>query len=71
VMTKTDKLNKSQAATRIAAIVASLGLDEDQVIPFSSVTGLGRDDLAEAVMALVNTPGEAAPSLPLGASPEE
>lgn len=56
VMTKTDKLTKSQAATRIAAIVSSLGLDEEQVIPFSSVTGLGRDDLAEAVMSLVHTP---------------
>jgi GTP-binding protein len=57
VMTKTDKLTKAQAATRISAIVASLGLDEEQVIPFSSVTGLGRDELAEAVMSLVNTPG--------------
>jgi GTP-binding protein len=53
VMTKTDKLTKSQAAKRIEAIVASLGLDEDQVIPFSAVTGAGRDDLAEAVMSLV------------------
>jgi GTP-binding protein len=52
-MTKTDKLTKSRAAERIAAIVASLGLDEDQVIPFSSVTGEGRDELAEAVMSLV------------------
>lgn len=56
VMTKTDKLTKSQAATRIAAIVASLGLDDDQVIPFSAVTGAGRDDLAEAVMSLVALP---------------
>ena len=41
VMTKTDKLSKAAAAERIASILASLGLDEDQVIPFSSVTGLG------------------------------
>jgi GTP-binding protein len=79
VMTKTDKLTKAQAATRIAAIVASLGLDEDQVIPFSSVTGDGRDDLAEAVMSLVATPAPSAdvetdttdPSLSPGAQPEE
>jgi GTP-binding protein len=75
VMTKTDKLTKSQAATRIAAIVSSLGLDEDQVIPFSAVTGEGRDDLAESVMSLVATPPEPTeetdPSLSLGAEPEE
>jgi GTP-binding protein len=60
VMTKTDKLNKSQAAARITAITASLGLEDDQVIPFSSVTGAGRDDLAESVVALVSGPGNAA-----------
>jgi GTP-binding protein len=53
VMTKTDKLSKAQAAERIAAISASLGLEADQVIPFSSVTGVGRDDLAESVLALL------------------
>ena len=53
VMTKTDKLTKAQAATRITEITASLGLDEDQVIPFSSTTGLGRDDLAESLLALI------------------
>jgi GTP-binding protein len=53
VMTKTDKLSKAQAATRIRAITASLGLEDDQVIPFSAETGEGRDDLAESVMALV------------------
>jgi GTP-binding protein len=71
VMTKTDKLTNAQAATRIAAIVSSLGLDEDQVIPFSAVTGLGRDDLAEAVMSLVSTPETTDPSHSLGESPEE
>ncbi len=53
VMTKTDKLSKAQAAERIAAISSSLGLESDQVIPFSSVTGAGRDDLAESVVALL------------------
>jgi GTP-binding protein len=53
VMTKTDKLSKAQAAERITAISASLGLESDQVIPFSSVTGAGRDDLAESVVALL------------------
>jgi GTP-binding protein len=55
VMTKTDKLSKAQAAARITAISASLGLEDDQVIAFSSVTGAGRDDLAESLMSLVAT----------------
>src|SRR3954465_5620789 len=45
VMTKIDKLTKAQSAARISTIVAALGLDADQVIPFSAVTGEGRDDL--------------------------
>lgn len=53
VMTKTDKLSKAQAKTRITAITASLGLEDDQVIPFSSETGEGRDDLAESVVSLI------------------
>src|SRR5262245_17135919 len=53
VMTKTDKLSKAQARTRITAITASLGLEDDQVIPFSSETGEGRDDLAESVVSLI------------------
>jgi GTP-binding protein len=61
VMTKTDKLSKSQARTRITAITASLGLEDDQVIPFSSETGEGRDDLAESVMALVSAASSANP----------
>lgn len=53
VMTKTDKLSKAQAQARIKEISASLGLEEDQVIPFSSETGVGRDELAEAVVSLI------------------
>lgn len=53
VMTKTDKLTKAQAAERIQAISSSLGLEEDQVIGFSSTTGAGRDDLAESLVALL------------------
>ena len=56
VMTKTDKLSRAQAAERITTISAALGLEQDQVIPFSSVTGLGRDDLAESLVALLEEP---------------
>lgn len=71
VMTKTDKLTDAQATARIAAIVSSLGLDEGQVIPFSAVTGLGRDDLAEAVISLVTTPHQPAAVDAADEQPEE
>jgi GTP-binding protein len=53
-VTKVDKLSHSAIRTRVAAIAKTLGLDEDQVIPFSAVTGVGRQELAEAVMSLLS-----------------
>src|SRR5436305_1647640 len=38
-LTKTDKLSASQRKTRIAALTEELSVSEDQVIPFSAVTG--------------------------------
>jgi GTP-binding protein len=55
-LTKIDKLTRAQRASRIAALTKQLGTSEDQVIPFSAVTGEGRDELAEAVVALVEQP---------------
>jgi GTP-binding protein len=55
-LTKTDKLSSSQRKARIAALTEKLSVSEDQVIPFSAVTGEGRNELAEAVMALVDQP---------------
>lgn len=60
VMTKTDKLSRAQVSARITAISASIGLEDDQVIPFSAVTGLGRDELAEALISLVSVTPEQA-----------
>ena len=71
VMTKTDKLTKSQAAARITAITASLGLEDDQVIPFSAVTGAGRDDLAEALQSLIAASSIEARDEPGEEPPEE
>jgi GTP-binding protein len=56
VLTKTDKITPAQRAEHIAAISATLGLDEEQVIPFSATTGDGRDELAEAIEALLGQP---------------
>lgn len=53
VVTKVDKLSAAQAAARVTALIAQLGVDADQVIPFSARTGEGRDDLAAAVEALM------------------
>ena len=55
-LTKIDKLTAAQRKSRVAALLDALEVTEDQVIPFSAVTGEGRDELAEAVVALVEQP---------------
>ena len=52
--TKIDKLTRAQVAGRIRAITNIVGLEDEQVIPFSSVTRVGRDELAEAIASLVD-----------------
>jgi GTP-binding protein len=52
-ITKMDKFGAEAGKVRVAEIAKSLALDEDQVLPVSSHTGLGRDELATAVMSLV------------------
>jgi GTP-binding protein len=56
VFTKVDKLRARERAERLPALLATLGLDEDQVLVFSSRTGEGRDALAEAVVELCAAP---------------
>jgi GTP-binding protein len=53
-LTKTDKLSKSAAKTRAAEISRALGLDAEQVIPFSAHSGEGRTELLEAITQLVD-----------------
>ena len=55
-ITKVDKLSRAAIGKRIGDITAALGLDDDQVIPFSAVTGMGRDELASAIVALMQPP---------------
>ena len=43
---------------RVRDLARIAGVDEDQVIPFSAVTGLGRADLAEAILGLVTRDAE-------------
>jgi GTP-binding protein len=56
VLTKTDKLKPREASARVKAIGELLHLDAEQMIPFSAVTGAGRDELAEALVSLVEQP---------------
>ena len=46
VLTKMDKLTPAERKVRASERAAQLGLDTDQVIPFSAVSGEGRDALA-------------------------
>lgn len=55
-LTKIDKLTPNQRKERLAALTGELAVSEDQVIPFSAVTGEGRDELAAAVVALLEQP---------------
>jgi GTP-binding protein len=56
VLTKIDKLRAREVPERIHAIAVSLHLEDDQVIPFSAETNQGRDELAAALMALIEQP---------------
>jgi GTP-binding protein len=53
VATKTDKLPRARVGERVRELAAQAGVDEEQVIPFSAVTGAGRVELAEAILELV------------------
>ena len=59
-ITKVDKLGAAERAKRIRDLTVGLRLDDDQVIPFSAHTGLGRDELAAAVVSLVEATPESA-----------
>jgi len=53
VLTKMDKLKRSARDRKIHGIVERLGLDLEQIVPFSAVTGEGRDELLTAVEGLL------------------
>jgi GTP-binding protein len=53
--TKVDKLRAAERAGRIEALAREAGVEQEQVIPFSAVTGVGRNELAEAIVSLVES----------------
>ena len=61
VVTKIDKLNQRAAKARIGELARLLQLEDEQMIPFSAMTGAGRDELAEAIVSLIEQPSWKAP----------
>ncbi|MGH7483345.1 MAG: ribosome biogenesis GTP-binding protein YihA/YsxC [Longimicrobiales bacterium] len=53
VLTKMDKLKRSERQRRVARVRTELGLDADQVLPFSARTNEGRDELLAAIDVLL------------------
>lgn len=53
VLTKVDKLKRSERPRKVGGIVERLGLDMEQIVPFSAVTGEGRDALLAALEGLL------------------
>jgi GTP-binding protein len=55
-LTKADKLSKSAIATTANTLAKQLALLPEQIIPFSSRTGEGRAELAQAMMDILAQP---------------
>ena len=54
--TKVDKLKPLAAVERVRVLAEQVGLDPDQIVPFSARTGEGRDELATALVELLAMP---------------
>ena len=52
-LTKSDKLNKSEARAKVTDVSRKLALEPEQVIQFSAHSGEGRHELLEAITQLV------------------
>jgi GTP-binding protein len=55
VLTKVDKLTRSERAAQVRTVLRSLGIEPDQAIEFSSKTGEGREELLASLEALVTS----------------
>lgn len=53
IATKIDKLRGAERDRRLRELARDAGVDEEQVIPFSAVSGEGRDELAQAIRDVV------------------
>lgn len=67
IATKLDKINRSQVAKHVRALREGLSADKDTVvIPFSSLTKQGREEIYELLDSLLLPDGESAPEDTLG-----
>jgi GTP-binding protein len=53
VLTKADKFSRNQQIKRINEIKKGISFDETEMIPFSSTSGLGKDELWESLVKLI------------------
>ena len=53
VLTKMDKLKRSQRAAAVTRARDALGVEEEQLLPFSAKTGEGRSELLQALDGLL------------------
>lgn len=56
VLTKVDKLKRSERERRFTATARKLELDMEQIVSFSAVTGEGREPLLAALQSLLTRP---------------
>jgi GTP-binding protein len=61
-LTKSDKLKPSMRGEAVADTVRKLGVDKDQVIPFSALKGDGREDLLAVLASLLFPAVDEAPA---------
>jgi GTP-binding protein len=54
--TKVDKIKPLAVIERIQALAKLVGVDAEQIVPFSARTGEGRDELASALVAVLAMP---------------
>lgn len=54
VLTKVDKLSRSQRAARLPELARTLAQDTEQILPFSAQTGEGRESLLKALEMLLD-----------------
>lgn len=62
--TKVDKLRAAEELPRLQALAGAVGLEVDQIVPFSSTSGRGRDELAAALVSLLEQPDWKSPDAP-------
>lgn len=55
VLTKVDKLTRTERAAQVRKLLRGLNIDAEQAIEFSARTGEGREELLESLEALVTT----------------